>query len=154
MKVAIAFGSNLGDRHHFITRAIELIEERVGHVECVSTIIETEPLLHPEHPTLNQQNFLNGALVAKTALAPLEVLNRLLAIEQELGRVRTVHWGPRQIDLDIIACDDLIIDEPRLKVPHPEMQKRDFVLKPLSEVWPEWKHPVLGKLWNAGIPAC
>ncbi len=146
--VYIAYGTNLGDREENIRLAIERIDERVGRVQQKSSIVESEPLVIPDNPDFTQPAFLNGVLSVSTDLTPVEVLDTLLNIEKELGRIRnedTVHWGPRTIDLDIIAYDDSIINTDRLTVPHPEMQNRSFVVCPLAEIAPDWHHPVTSK---------
>jgi 2-amino-4-hydroxy-6-hydroxymethyldihydropteridine diphosphokinase len=87
-------------------------------------------------------------LVAATPLPPAEILQRLHAIEARLGRDRsqeTARWRPRLIDLDLVAVEDLVQDDPSLVLPHPEMHRRDFVLAPLCEVWPDWRHPLLDR---------
>ncbi len=106
----------------------------------VSTFIETEPVGGPP-----QGPYINAAAELRTTLSPRALLDVLLDVEDELGRVRTVHWGPRKLDLDLLLYEDQIIDEPRLQVPHRHMHKRQFVLEPLGEIAPDAVHPVLGK---------
>lgn len=139
-RVYIAFGSNIGDRYAAIEEAFRLIE--VNHMKIIkkSEVYETEPYGYKDQPS-----FINGALLAETELNCREVLERLLKIEAELGRVRLIRWGPRIIDLDIIFFNDEIYDEEDLKVPHPDMQNRDFVLKPLKDICPDYVHPLLKK---------
>ena len=146
-RAAVALGANLGDRRATLERAGELIGTEIGPVLARSAWLETAALIYPDDPAQNYPAFLNGVLVASTALAPLEVLERLHAIEAKLGRDRsreTARWRPRLVDLDLIAVDGLVLDMPHLQLPHPEMHKRRFVLLPLIEVWPDWRHPVLG----------
>ena len=104
------------------------------------------PLL--EYPAVggpaNSPNFLNGAAEVRTTLTPRELLNRLLEIERELGRVREVKWGPRLIDLDLLLYGEQIISSSELKVPHPLMAERRFVLEPLARLAPNARHPSLG----------
>ena len=139
-RVFIAIGSNLGNTEKNILDAInDLIEEGID-VKKVSSIIETEPYGVEEQP-----KFLNCVVECFTTLSPKELLTLLLDIERRLGRVRTLRWGPRTIDLDIIFYDDLVIDEPDLKIPHPDMQNRFFVLKPLSKIAGDFVHPVFKK---------
>lgn len=147
MDYAIALGSNLGDRLGNFERAIKLIEERCGTVVLRSQILETLPVNHPSTPELRQPMYLNGVIVLRSLLLPEPLLDRLLEIERELGRdrERSQRWGPREIDLDIVAAENLMFFSPRLTVPHPEMHRRAFVLKPLAQVLPEWRHPVLAK---------
>ena len=139
-KVIIAIGTNLGDKKENIKKAIEKIQENKIKVVKVSSIYETAP-----YGYTNQPAFLNCVLLGETALSPEELLKTLLTIEKEMGRVRKIHWGPRIIDLDIIFYDDLVINKPFLKIPHPDMQNREFVLKPIAEIAPCFVHPVFCK---------
>ncbi len=137
----IAFGSNLGDRNKNIERAIAYLKELDGIViKKVSSIYETEPV--GGHL---QEKFLNGIIEIETALLPDELLDRLKGIESRLGRVKTEENGPRPIDLDIILYQDIVIDGERIKIPHPRMHERDFVLKGLNEIAPAFIHPRLNK---------
>lgn len=138
--VYISFGSNIGDREKAIEDALDLVNQNEMKITKRSNIIETEPYGYTDQPT-----FLNGAIEVETELSCREVLERLLKIEEEVGRVREFKWGPRLIDLDIIFFNDEIYDEEDLKVPHPDMQNRDFVLKPLCEICPDFIHPILKK---------
>ena len=128
--VYLGIGANLGDRKKNLRRAVELISQIEGtELISVSSFYETAPW-----GNLNQPNFINGALRIKTELPPLKLLDELQDIENKLGRVRNEHWGARTIDIDILMIDDIVIDTERLKVPHPFMFERDFVLIPLSEI--------------------
>lgn len=138
--VYISFGSNIGDREKAIEEALDLIDQNQMKITKRSDIYETEPYGYTDQPV-----FLNGAVEVETKLTCREVLERLLSIEKEVGRVRKFKWGPRLIDLDIIFFNDEIYDEEDLKVPHTDMQNRDFVLKPLNELCPDFIHPVLKK---------
>lgn len=138
--VYISFGSNIGDREKAIEEALDLIDQNQMKITKRSDIYETEPYGYTDQPV-----FLNGAVEVETKLTCREVLERLLSIEKEVGRVRKFKWGPRLIDLDIIFFNDEIYDEEDLKVPHTDMQNRDFVLKPLNELCPDIIHPVLKK---------
>ena len=121
-------------------RALELLIERGVEIVKTSTFISTEPYGVTDQPT-----FLNGVCEVRTSLEPLALLHTLLEIEQEMGRVRLRHWGERNIDLDLLIYEDVVMDTPELKLPHPDMQNRDFVLLPLVEIAPELVHPTLGK---------
>ena len=136
----VALGSNLGDKEDNLRRALELLEERGVEVVRVSSFICTEP-----YGVTDQPQFLNGVCQVRTSLAPLALLHILLAIEQEMGRVRLRHWGERNIDLDLLLYEDVVMDTPELTLPHPDMQNRDFVLLPLAEIAPEIIHPTLQK---------
>ena len=136
----IALGSNLGDKEKNLRRALELLEEHGVEVVKVSSFICTEP-----YGVTDQPQFLNAVCQVRTSLEPLALLHTLLGIEQEMGRVRLRHWGERNIDLDLLLYEDVIMDTPELKLPHPDMQNRDFVLLPLAEIASEFIHPVLHK---------
>ena len=136
----IALGSNLGDKEANLRRALELLDERGVELVKVSTFICTEP-----YGVTDQPQFLNAVCQVRTSLEPLALLHTLLGIEQEMGRVRLRHWGERNIDLDLLLYEDVIMDTPELKLPHPDMQNRDFVLLPLAEIASEFIHPVLHK---------
>lgn len=131
MKIAyLGIGSNLGNRSKHIELAIERLKEIPQIiVEKVSTIYETDPVGGPP-----QGKFLNGVIKIKTDLSPQELLKRLNEIEGCLGRVRTVTFGPRAIDLDILTYGDFEINEENLTIPHPRMNEREFVLKGLREI--------------------
>ena len=146
MKYAVGLGANLEPREKNISRAIELISVRVGRIIRVSALRETEPLVPADEDPNSQPWYLNAVALCESSKAPRDVLALLLIIEKEIGRIRGTtekRWQPRLIDLDIIAIDELIIDEPELSVPHPELSKRRFVVEPLAEIWPEWRHPRL-----------
>ncbi len=147
MRSIVALGANLGDREAVFTLADGLLGRFVGQILARSTWIETEPLNHPTNPSLVQPMYLNGVVLLETSLTPFDILRELLRIEELLGRNRggEVRWGPRAIDLDLICCDDLVLDTPSLKLPHPEMHNRYFVLSPMNEIWSDWVHPVLGR---------
>jgi 2-amino-4-hydroxy-6-hydroxymethyldihydropteridine diphosphokinase len=146
-RAVVALGANLGDREATLARAVELIGDEIGPVEARSAWLETEALIHPEDPASAYPPYLNGVLIARTGLDPEEVLRRLHAIEARLGRDRSreiARWRPRTVDLDLVAHEDVMLDTPALRLPHPEMHKRRFVLAPMAEVWPDWRHPRLG----------
>ena len=133
----IALGSNMGDREKYITDAVEALGALKGCVvEKCSSFIETPP-----YGVTDQDDFLNGCLKLRTLFYPKELLRELNRIEMEAGRERIVHWGPRTLDLDIILYDDLVYEGDELCIPHVEMHKRDFVLRPLFEIAPYVRHP-------------
>ena len=137
----IAFGSNIGDSEAYLKEAIDKLDHlSTSRVEKVSSFLVTAP-----YGVTDQPDFLNGCLKLQTLLYPEELLRELNRIEQEAGRERIIHWGPRTLDLDIIFYDDLICEEDDLCIPHIEMHKRCFVLKPLEEIAPYKRHPVTGK---------
>jgi len=140
-RVFLGLGSNLGDRESTLQSAVAAL----GHapnvmVRRVSRFIETPPHGGPPQP-----DYLNGAVEIQTELAPRQVLELLTAIEQRLGRVRAERWGPRTLDLDLLLYDHEVINEPGLRIPHPRMHERSFVLQPLAEIAPDARHPLLGK---------
>lgn len=137
----IAFGSNMGDKKMYIDNGIRGLAETKGcRIEAISDYLITEP-----YGVTDQDEFLNGVLKMRTLLTPGELLVRLHQLEQAANRERIIHWGPRTLDLDIIFYDDLICEEDDLCIPHIEMHKRSFVLKPLEEIAPYKRHPVTGK---------
>uniref|UniRef100_UPI004056782A 2-amino-4-hydroxy-6- hydroxymethyldihydropteridine diphosphokinase n=1 Tax=Acetatifactor sp. TaxID=1872090 RepID=UPI004056782A len=140
-KVYLAVGSNMGNKEAYIRGGIEALKRNPQIiVEKVSTLLETEP-----YGGVEQDCFLNGALMIRTLLSPEELLTELHRIEAEAGRERLVHWGPRTLDLDILFYDKMIYESERLIIPHVDMQNRYFVLKPLSEIAPNFRHPILQK---------
>ena len=135
----IALGANLGDRRANIERAIALLRGTAGvTVTKVSSLLDNPAVGGPT----DSPPFLNAAAEIATTLAPRELLARLLEIERQLGRERREKWGPRSIDLDLLLFGDAVIDEPDLKVPHPLMHRRRFVLEPLAEIAPDAVHPL------------
>lgn len=137
----IALGSNMGDKEQYLRTAVEAIGQNEDcRVEKVSSFLRTAP-----YGGVEQEDFLNGCMEIRTLLTPRELLELMHEIEAEAKRERTVHWGPRTLDLDIIMYDDEIVDESDLQIPHKEMAKRDFVLFPLREIAPYLRHPANGK---------
>jgi 2-amino-4-hydroxy-6-hydroxymethyldihydropteridine diphosphokinase len=136
----VGIGSNLGDREAYLRRALDGLAAEDGiEVVAVSTFRETEPV-----GPVPQGPFLNGAVRLRTELSPRELLGRLLAIEERLGRVRVERFGPRTIDLDLLVYGGEIVDEPGLTVPHPRLHERRFALEPLEELSPELVIPGAG----------
>ena len=135
-RVFLGLGSNLGDRQGCIEAAIQLIGERVGAVTRQSSLLETEPWGFE-----SENRFLNAVILCETELTPREVLKVTQNIERELGRrkkynrqSKTRQYADRPIDIDILLYDDLTVDEPDLKIPHPLMHERDFVMIPFNEI--------------------
>jgi len=125
----VGLGANLGDREATVRSAIDLLGDEVV---AVSTFRETDPVGYEDQP-----RFLNAAVALETALTPREVLDRLLAVERQLGRTRDgPRYGPRTIDLDLLLYGEEIVDEPGLRVPHPRLAERRFTLEPLFELDP------------------
>lgn len=139
-RAVIALGSNMGDRQDYLNRALAEMESRAGHITKKSEILETKAYGYTE-----QDDFLNMAVEIETELAPLDLLDLLLTIEAELGRVRVIHWGPRTIDLDLIYYGNHVIDQERLKVPHPDLHNREFVLGPVAQLGEDRYDPLRQK---------
>jgi 2-amino-4-hydroxy-6-hydroxymethyldihydropteridine diphosphokinase len=137
----IALGANLGDRERTLRSAIAALRQ-LGTVEAISSFYETAPVGLVEQP-----DFLNAVVALRTQLPPQELMTALLHIEQQHGRDRSVSVpkGPRTLDLDLLSYGDLVMETPSLTVPHPALAERRFVLIPLAEIAPQWRHPVCGK---------
>lgn len=148
----IALGANLGDREYYIEQAIEAIRTSCGPIRALSQLHETPALGAAEGL------FLNAILVVQSSEEPEQILKMLMKIEADLGRVRTVRWGNRTIDCDIILWRRAdgsfpVFQSPQLSIPHPEAHKRSFVLDPAVEIAADWMHPLLGlnirQLWQS-----
>ena len=133
IRAYVGLGANVGEREQTIRRALELLgADPAVDVVATSALRETEPVGYR-----NQPRFLNGVAAVDTQLAPRELLERLLAVELELGRTRDgPRYGPRTIDLDLLLYGDSVVDEPGLRVPHPRLHERAFALEPLAELAP------------------
>jgi 2-amino-4-hydroxy-6-hydroxymethyldihydropteridine diphosphokinase len=137
--VAIALGSNLGDREQLLRAALDALRTNIDGLHA-STWHHTEPVGVGAQP-----EFLNGAAVGRTVLSARALLNRLLDVERQFGRERPYPGAARTLDLDLILYGDQVLDEPGLIVPHPRFRERAFVLGPLAEIAGEWVDPVTGK---------
>ena len=137
--VAIALGSNLGDRERLLREAITALEPYLQQLR-VSTLHETDPVGVGDQP-----RFLNAAATGYTTLSARDLLHALLDIERQLGRERPFTGAARTLDLDLILYGDFIVNERDLVVPHPRFRARSFVLEPLAEIAPDWKDPVTGR---------
>jgi 2-amino-4-hydroxy-6-hydroxymethyldihydropteridine diphosphokinase len=151
MKVVfLGIGTNLGDRASNLKEAFSSIEEHIGPVLDSSSVYETEPWGFQA-----EEQFLNMVLKVETKLSPSGLLGRILMIEALLGRVRNVkQYSSRVIDIDILLYDDNIVEEETLKIPHPKMHGRKFVLVPLNEIAPETVHPALRKTVTSLLKSC
>src|SRR3989442_5659826 len=138
--VFIGLGSNQGDRAGSLLRAIEALESSGVETALRSSVYRSDPL-----EVIDQEEFLNQVVGCLTALPPEEILEICLAVERSMGRRRTRDKGPRGIDLDLLLCGDEIREDAALRVPHPRMHLRRFVLVPLVEIAPRARHPILGK---------
>ena len=128
----VALGSNLGNKKENLLRAIELLKNHGVNVLAVSSFLVTKP-----YGVTDQPDFLNGAIKLEYDKSPEELLEVLLAVEQEMGRVRLRHWGERIIDLDLLLFEQEVINSKRLVLPHKDMENREFVLAPLAEIAPQ-----------------
>lgn len=136
----LLLGGNLGNREENLSKAIELITDNIGEIESISSIYETAAWGKTDQPA-----FLNQAIAIMTNLSAIQVLDKALEIEKILGRVRKDKWGERLIDIDLILYGNDVVDvDNKLKVPHPHMQERKFVMAPMAEIAPDIVHPVLG----------
>lgn len=133
-------GSNLGDRKQNLQYALEWIEAEIGPIVQTSSIYWTEAWGIEAQP-----DFLNQAIEVHSELEPAQLLEKILQIEQKMGRERRIKWGERLIDIDILFYEDRIIQTETLAIPHPFMQERNFVLAPLAEIAPDFEHPVFEK---------
>ena len=139
--VYLAVGSNMGEKEAYINQGIEELRTISEiQVEKISDMIVTKP-----YGGVEQDDFVNGAIKLRTLLTPHELLDVLHEIEAHANRKRVIHWGPRTLDLDIIFYDDLVFADDTLIIPHVDMEHRDFVLKPLLELCPNKRHPLLEK---------
>lgn len=136
----LLLGSNMGKREEFLQNALNLLTYRCGTLIKQSPIYETKAWGKTE-----QQDFLNMAVTLKTYFEPHNLLTALKGIEQEIGRSATEHWGPREIDIDILLLDDCILHDDMLQIPHPQFPQRRFALTPANDIVPDMVHPILQK---------
>ncbi|HVI47761.1 MAG TPA: 2-amino-4-hydroxy-6-hydroxymethyldihydropteridine diphosphokinase [Chitinophaga sp.] len=136
----LLIGGNLGDRTGNLRKAAELIAENAGRIEKISSLYQTAPW-----GSVDQPDYLNQGIQISTDMHTLTLLHTLLEIERKIGRIRQEKWGSRVIDVDMIFFNDEVISLPELRIPHPRMQLRQFVLVPLMEIIPDFVHPVLHK---------
>ncbi len=136
----LLYGSNLGDREAIMKQAAWEIHLELGEPVKVSSMYETAAW-----GITDQDPFLNCVITYNTSLRPLRILELIKETEIKLGRVRYQKWGPRTIDIDILFYDNIVYESPELQIPHPQLHKRRFVLAPLNEIRPEFRHPVLDK---------
>lgn len=137
--LALALGANLGNRLANLRQALHRLEV-LGTVLKRSDVFETEPWGVAEQP-----RFLNACLLMKTDLDPEALLTAVKGIERDMGRRETVRWGARNIDVDILLCGALLYESPHLQIPHARLADREFVLVPLAQILPDWRHPALGR---------
>jgi 2-amino-4-hydroxy-6-hydroxymethyldihydropteridine diphosphokinase len=147
--VYLLIGGNMGDREAYLRAAVRAIEKTCGAIRSESSVYETEAWGLPD-----QDAFLNQVIEIETSLDPEELLKQILQIEETLGRKRLVKNGPRLIDIDILFYADRVIEQEGLKVPHPRIQDRRFVLEPLNQIAPKMVHPVFHKSISQLLKEC
>jgi len=138
--VILGLGTNLGDREQTLRQAVLELKALLSQVIC-SPVYESPALLPETAPKDWDMPFLNMAVRGESTFTPKALLAEIQALERKLGREKRGHWSPREIDIDILACDGVIINEPTLTVPHQALLKRDFALIPLADIVPEWVYP-------------
>ncbi|WP_286847495.1 MULTISPECIES: 2-amino-4-hydroxy-6-hydroxymethyldihydropteridine diphosphokinase [Aminobacterium] len=139
MRVALALGSNVGDRMNNLRKAVQILDSKGVHVVAKSDIFETAPLGEVE-----QTRFLNACILVETSMGAFALLDLVKQIEKDMGRIERWRWGPREIDIDLLLLENgECIDDKRLRIPHPEMHRRSFVLVPLNQIAANWVHPQL-----------
>jgi 2-amino-4-hydroxy-6-hydroxymethyldihydropteridine diphosphokinase len=141
LRAVVGLGANLGDRLATMRTAVRALE-RVARVEATSHVYETAPVGGPQQPA-----FLNAAALVAYERTPLDLLDDLLAIEASAGRIRVERWGPRTLDLDILWIDGIVVDTPRLVVPHPHLHERAFAIVPFLELVRDARDPRTGALY-------
>jgi len=147
-KVYLLTGGNMGNREQHLQQAASILET-YGTIKQKSALYETAAWGKTDQPA-----FLNQVLLLHTSLEPMDLLEKVLETELQLGRVREEKFGPRIIDIDILFYNEAVIDLPGLQVPHPQMAKRRFVLEPLNEIAPNFLHPVLQKTVHQLLQEC
>lgn len=136
----IALGSNMGDSRELI----EAAAEELRGSRYIKDVRQSQLIVTKPYGYTDQADFLNGAVICRTMYSPHGLLRFMQSIENNAGRTREIHWGPRTLDLDLIFYDDNIINDDDLIVPHPDMENRTFVLEPVAELAPFYRHPILG----------
>ena len=148
MKLVVGLGANLGQRRQTLEGAIAALSADVGTFLGASELRETKPLvLSGENPS-DVPAYLNGAVLLESKFQPKAIIEMLHTIERRFGRRRedeSKRWQSRLIDLDLLALEEIIVNENRIVIPHPELHKRDFMLEPFVDLWPDWFHPILKK---------
>jgi 2-amino-4-hydroxy-6-hydroxymethyldihydropteridine diphosphokinase len=149
-KTFLGLGSNLDDREKILNDSMKMIEESIGKIISCSSVYQTEPLGFK-----SENEFLNMVISVETNLSASGLLGRILMIESQLGRIRYENkYSSRKIDIDILLYNNEIVDEPALKIPHPQMHERRFVLVPLCEIAPTLTHPILKKTMRSILKSC
>lgn len=141
--IILGLGSNLNNRIHYLKEAIDLIKKSILTSIVYSPCYMSAALLPEDAPTSWDLPFLNMAVAGKSSLPPDALLAAIKHIEKTVGRMPRSSWAPREIDIDILAYDDLVVDTPTLQIPHKGLTSRAFALFPLADITPDWIHPVL-----------
>jgi 2-amino-4-hydroxy-6-hydroxymethyldihydropteridine pyrophosphokinase len=148
--VFLGIGSNVGDRSNFLADAVRKLRAApTTRIVKVSSVYETEPVGVKE-----QSGFLNAAVWVQTSIGVHDFHSRIKLIEKKIGRLKRTHWGPREIDIDILLFGDLVLNEAGIVIPHTEMVNRKFVLEPLAEIAPETVHPAVHKTIKTLLAEC
>lgn len=134
-EVFLALGSNLNDRTHYLRKAVDLLHY-TGNIVLVAPLYRSSAYGYRQQPA-----FFNSALLLNTKMEPIMLLDELKRIEKQIGRKKRIRWGPREIDLDIIFYNRIIMETERLTIPHPDFHNRRFVLKPLADIAPNFQSP-------------
>jgi 2-amino-4-hydroxy-6-hydroxymethyldihydropteridine diphosphokinase len=145
----LSVGSNLEPRKQNILEALDLFENDENKLVAVSSLFETEP-----EDFADQPDFYNIAVAVDTCLDPRRLLHRCIGVENRMGRVRAGRAGPRNIDIDILFFDSLVVETPTLTIPHPRMHRRRFVLVPMAEISPDGRHPLLNQSISSLLARC
>jgi 2-amino-4-hydroxy-6-hydroxymethyldihydropteridine diphosphokinase len=141
MKAYLGLGSNEGNRQQYMSNAVELISDHASmQIIKQSEVLETAP-----YGLTDQADFLNQVLIIETELSAEELLEECQLIESKLGRIRSIKWGPRTMDIDILFYGDVVVESAELQIPHPDLHNREFILRSMLELDPELVHPVLGQ---------
>lgn len=149
VQVYLLLGSNEGNRTEWLNKAMAELEQTVGKIIAKSALYETAAWGKEDQP-----DFLNMALCIETALTPEQLLQANQTIEQHMGRQRTIHWGQRTLDIDILFYGNEVVHLPTLEIPHPHIQDRRFALVPLNEIASSFSHPVLNKTISQLLQTC
>lgn len=147
--VYLGLGTNLGDKVQNLKTAIDFIEKEIGDCVKQSAVYYSAAWGIKEQP-----DFLNQVIQVQTKLPPLKLIQKILEIENQMGRTRRIKWGERLIDIDILLMDSIVLHTPNLTIPHPYITERIFVIKPLAEIAPDFQHPVFKKNFDSLLSTC
>ncbi len=149
IEIVLGLGSNLGNRANYLKAAIMQLQDlKAINQVTLSSIYQTKALLKPDSPHEWNLDYLNMAIRGITQLSPLELLETVKKIEQDLGRKSLKNWSPREIDIDILVYGEQVINQPDLIIPHLGLLDRPWCLIPLAAIYPEWKYPVIGPYYK------